>query len=263
MFVLAALLKLGLDWRAGVPRVELVRRAVHLAGAVGVTLAAALVYTVWKEARGKPLATALGPYESLRAGTYPLREVLRWTVLNTGEFLLAAGFVGECALVLLAWQGAARRLRTDALRAFVAVAVAAVVGVLLEVGVFAAGVAQYIVERYSFYALPVVLLAPVVWLGSGLPRPAVGVVVAIQLPLACVLSVLTLSRDPLKEGSLPVNTLTLYAFQRLTERLGGDAGTVQLLTALAIAAAAVAFAFLPRGVARAAIPRSQRRWSRS
>ena len=254
VFVLAALLKLGLDWRAGVARAELGRRVRQLAVSVGVTVGVALAYAVWKAASGESLASSLGPYAGLETAVYPFREVLRWTMLNTGEFVLAGGFVGASALVLLAWEGVAGRLRTDAQRAFAAVGVAAVAGVLLEVGVFAAGIAGYIVERYSFYALPVLLLALVVWLGQGLPRPSLGIAVAIALPLVFVLSVLSLERDPLREGSLPVNTLTLYAFQRLTERLGGDVATVQTLTALGIAAAAIAFAVVPRRIAAVALP---------
>ncbi|MGZ8695653.1 MAG: glycosyltransferase family 39 protein, partial [Gaiellaceae bacterium] len=254
VFVLAAVLKLGLDWRAGVPRDELRRRAIHLAGAVGVALALAVAYVVWKAARHQPLASGLGPYAGLESGKYPLHDVIRWTYLNAGEFVLAAGFVGACALVLLAWEGGAGRLRTDALRSFVAVAVVAVGGVLLEVGIFAAGVAHYIVERYSFYALPAVLLGLVVWLGNGMPRPRLGVAVAILVPLGFVLTIETLQRNPLHDGSLPVNTLTLYSFQRLTMRLGGDVGDVRLLTAAGIVLAAVAFAVVPRRIAAIAIP---------
>jgi hypothetical protein len=254
VFVGAAALKLVLDWRAGVPREQLRYRALHLAAAVGVALALAVGYVVWKAVRGQPLASGLGPYSGLATGNYPLHEVLRWTYLNAGEFALAAGFIGAAALVLLVWEGGAGRLDTDALRAFVAVAAVAVCGVLLEVGIFAAGVAQYIVERYSFYALPAVLLALVVWLGNGMPRPRLGVAVALLVPLGFVLSVETLDRSPLHDGSLPVNTLTLYAFQRFTQRLGGDVSDVELITLVGIALAAAAFAVLPRRLARIAIP---------
>jgi hypothetical protein len=254
IFVVAAVLKLALDWRAGVPRAELRRRVGHLAGAVGVALALAVAYVVWKAVRGQPLASGLGPYAGLESGNYPLHEVIRWTYLNAGEFVLATAFLGASALVLLVWEGGAGRLPTDALRSFVAVAVVSVAGVLLEVGVFAAGVAQYIVERYSFYAIPAVILGLVVWLGNGMPRPRLGVAVALLVPFGLVLTIETLERSPLRDGSLPVNTLTLYAFQRLTQRLSGDVGDVETLTAIGIALAVVAFAVVPRRIAAIAIP---------
>lgn len=249
VFVGAAFVKLGLDWRAGVPRDELRRRALHLVGAVGIALGLAVLYLAWKLASHQPLSSGLGPYQGLESGKYPLRDVVRWTVLNAGEWVIATGFLGAAALVLLTSEGVAGRLRTDVLRSFVAVGVVAVVGVLVEVGLFASGVAQYIVERYTFYAIPVALIALVAWLANGLPRPRIGLVTAIGIPLACVLSILTLDRDPLNDGSLPVNTLTLFALQRLTLRLGADARAVLTLTGIGIVAAALAFAFLPRRLA--------------
>ena len=250
----AGVIKLLLDWRADVGRPALARQAKYSGLLIGVAGVIGIGYVVWKWARGQPLASGLGPYSDLTLAGYPLDEVLRWTALNGGELVLATGAIGACALVVLVGEGIAGRLQEPAERAFAAVALAGTVGVLLVVGVFAASIAGTVVERYSFYAVPLLLLALVAWLDRGLPRPRVATGVAVGVSVALVAGLLTIPRDVLFGGSLPVNTITTFALHRLSLRFSDGADAVIVLGAIGLLAAVAAFAFLPRRFARVALP---------
>ena len=174
-----ALLKLALDWRAGVGRAELRRQATYSGLLIGVAAA-----------RGAGLRhLEVGPRPAARERTRLLQRPdarstirstrsLRWTALNTGEVVLAVGVVGACALLVLVWEGAAGRLQEPAAaRASSPSPLGGGSGAdrgrrLLRLD------RRHVVERYSFYAVPLLLLALVVWLGSGMPRPRLGTAVA-------------------------------------------------------------------------------------
>ncbi len=252
--VLAVPLKLLLDRQAGIPAAELRRRALLHARLLGTLAAAAVVYVAYQRLQTGRWAAVLGPYEDLGSGSYPLRDVARWSILHAGELVFASAVVPACALVVVLAGALRGRTRDEAERAFLAVAVPAVLLVIVQIGAFAARVAGFVVERYTFYVLPLLLLALVLWLGRGLPRPRWTAVGAAAGSVVAVVVLLEEFRDLLFQPSLPVNTLSLYAVQRLPQRLDGDETRAVVVIAVAAAVAALAFMLLPRPVGRVLLP---------
>ena len=234
MLVAAAVLVLVFDWRAGVARPELKRRALLHGRLVGTFVALGLAYLLYKRATTGHFYTALGAYADLvNTGQhfwddYPRDMVQHWAILHLGELSLAAGVVPFAALVMLVVLGAMGRAKSDAERAFTAVAVSGVLFVAIQVGMFATSTAHWVVERYSFYAMPLVLLALVAWAGRGAPRRPIAASVA-SAAVAGGLVVWLLHEFKLFfAGSLPVNTLSLYAFLRWTGALRRRPGSSQV-----------------------------------
>ena len=253
--VLAAVLLLALDWRAGVARAELKRRALLHGRLVGTLLAVGLAYLLYKRVTTGFFYTALGSYADLRNSVYPWRDVFRWAILHLGELSLAVGVAPFAALLVLAVQGALGQTKSDAERAFTAVAVSGIALVSLQVGAFSASTAHWVVERYSFYAMPLALLALVAWLGKGAPRRPLGATVAsAAVAFGLVVWLMHEFRDFLFAGSLPVNTLSLYAFLRWQVHFGGDHDHLLWAIGAAALVAAVAFAALPLRVAAILLP---------
>lgn len=254
VFVAGALLELLFAWRAGMARRELRRRALLHARPVAVMALAVAGYLAYKRVQTGRFATALGPYDALAHGSYPVQGVVHWSLLHAGELVLTAAVLPACALVLLLGLGIAGDLSRDAERAFVAVAVAAVVLVTIQIGAFATDVADFVVERYTFYVVPLILLAFVVWLGKGLPRPRIAAAAAAVVPVVGLLWLVSTFRSHLFEAGLPVNTLTLFAVTRLPLRLGGsETRAAEVLVAGALIAG-LAFLATPRRVARVVFP---------
>ncbi len=245
-FFVAAVLKLALDARAGVERDELRTRALQQLRPLVALAVLAGGYALYKRVTTGLFASVLGPYVDLRHNKYPVGGIVRWGVLHLGELALAVAVVPMAALVVLVLLGALGRSRSDAERAFVAVAVSLVLLVAVQVGAFATSTADWVVERYSFYAMPLLLLALVAWLGRGAPRRPIGATVAgAGLSVGLVAWLLHEFRDTLFAGSLPVNTLSLYAFLRWPVHFDGDQDRVVWAVTLAALAVGVAFVLLP------------------
>ena len=247
----AALLKVVLDVRAGVPRGELVvwlRRLWPTALLLG---GGFLLYLLYKfVVSDAPLASGLGPYRSLAETHYPLFPTLRWTVKHLAELGLAVGLVPLSALIVMLWLALRRVPTTEAERAFLAVVPAAMLWVLVETGAFAATVTPAVFERYTFYLEPLLVLAFVLWLARGLPRPRIGTAVALGVPALLLLSL------KLAEVVLPgaVNDVTLGSLYRFSLRLPG--GIQELKAAIAAGAllGAFLFAICAKPVARIGLP---------
>jgi hypothetical protein len=246
IYFLAAALMLILEWRAGVGRGELRRRVLLHARPLVVLAVLGAAYLFYKRVTTGYFVTALGPYADLQSQHYPLGMTMRWSVLHLAELVLASGVAPAAALVLLVVLAARGRSRTQAERALVAVGIAGLVLVALQVGAFATSTAHLVVERYSFYAGPILLVALIAWLGRGAPRPLAPTAIAALVPLGLMAYMLREYRETIFGGSLPVNTLTLYGFIRLPLRFGGDRTEVLLLTGAGAAVAVLAFVFLPR-----------------
>jgi hypothetical protein len=255
MLVGAALLVLLFDWRAGITGPDLKRRAGLHARPVAALIFGALAYLLYKRVTTGLFSTALGPYADLRNNAYPLHDILRWTVLHLGELSLAVGIAPFAALLLLLVQAILGRTQSDGERAFVAVAVSGVVLIAIQVGAFATSTAHWVVERYSFYAMPLILLALVLWLARGAPRrPYAATVGSALVAFGLVVWLFHEFRYYIFQGSLPVNTLSLYALFRWSVHFGGNHSR-ELWTVGALAfIGAAAFVGLPRRVAVIALP---------
>ena len=158
-----------------------------LVGALGLSLIGYLMATV---ARGASVGSGLGAYEAAIGAEYDVRDAVRWVVFHFGELALTSGVVPMMALLVLLAVAASRHGGLSASRrSFVAVAVPSVVWLVVQVGIVASQFAGRVQERNMFHVVPLLLLALVVWLDCGLPRPRRAVVVATGLVAAAVVAV--------------------------------------------------------------------------
>ena len=150
----------------------------------GLAAAGVLGLLVVQFARGRSPLGVFGAYEVAGRADYSVREVAKWFLYHVGELSLALGVIPFAALILLALMP--RRL-TERDRAFVAGSLSLSFWLVLVVAVFASEQTFRISERNMFYVAPLFLIALLVWIERGLPRPqpatAVAALLAAGLPL--------------------------------------------------------------------------------
>ena len=150
---------------------------------------AALAYIALKLVQGHGLSSGLGAYSVTAQNHYSLRDVARWSVLHLAELVFAVGVIPASALIVLAGLAwAAPRAIEARERVFLALTVATTFWMVLLVGAFASRFSLRIEERNMFYAEPLLLLALVIWLDKGLPRPPRLTAAAVVVPAALLLS---------------------------------------------------------------------------
>lgn len=131
--------------------------------------AGALLVLSAQLARGRSPAAILGAYEASRDLPYDAGGVARSLLYHVAELDLAVGVAPFAATLLLA-ATAARAPR--AVRVFVAATIALTVWLVLQVATFASALVPFRVEeRNMFYVAPLLLIALLVWIDRGLPRP--------------------------------------------------------------------------------------------
>jgi hypothetical protein len=212
-----------------------------------------VAYVVYESARGMSLAHGFGVYSDVAQVHYSFVSVLRWTVYHFGELAFAVALLPLSALIVL--FGLACRRTTapaPAERAFVAVAAAALVWIVLEAAAFASHWSLRVEERYMLSVFPVLFLALVVWLARGLPRPVGLTAAAVLVPIALLLAVPfeSLISSPGSVG----DTFGLIPLNRLSNVLAGGVGDARILVAAGALLAGILFASLPRSWARIAAP---------
>lgn len=185
---------------------------------------------------------SLGVYEGVTDGDYSLPRLARWLVYSFGELSFAAGVAPVCALILLLG-----RRGSESEQAFLAVTTAALAWLVALAAAASSWEPLGMKERYMLYAAPLLFLALVVWIDRGLPRPRLLTVVAVALPVACLLAL------PLGElfgsPSFLGNAFGLFALERLPV---GDGATKGVMVAGALSAGALV-AFVPRRLAAPAL----------
>lgn len=255
ILVVASLVKILLDLQAAATPVRLqpvVRALRPFAASLALIGAAALLYVAWKVVHGAPLRSGLGVYAGVGTDVYSARDALRWVLYHSAEISLAVGVIPLSAFVVLfglAWRRGARAGPAE--RAFLATVAAAVFLLVIEVGVFASRFAIRIEERNMFHVAPLLLLALVVWLDRGLPRPPALTAVAAILPGALLL---TLPLERLLNVSILSDTFGLIPFYRLISKLNGGFDEMRLVLAAGLLAAGLLFAVLSRRWATVAVP---------
>jgi hypothetical protein len=218
---------------------------------LGALAGAALVYVVYKTIQGASFYSGFGIYSGIARSHYSVREASRWVIYHFGEFAFSVGVLPFSALVVLIGLAFKRGGSAGAAeRAFVAAASAGVFWTVVEAGVFASDFAFRIEERYMFNVVPVLLLALVVWLDRGLPRPAGLTAAAVLLPAALLL---TVPYTGFFTVALYNDTFGLIPLWRLTGRLGNVAET-EVLVGLGMLVAGLLFASVPRRAAIVAVP---------
>ena len=178
VFVPAALtapLLLVLVQRAGLRTLAAYRwlYAVH-AGALALILAVQAV-------RGSSPRALLGAYGAAGDAGYDAREVARWLLYHVAELDLALGFVPFAATIVLA--SLVRRLERRQ-QVFLVGSLVLTAWLLVQVAAFASRHAHRVEERNLFYVAPLLLIALLVWIDRGLPRPRVATAVAAAATVA-------------------------------------------------------------------------------
>jgi Dolichyl-phosphate-mannose-protein mannosyltransferase len=228
VFVTALVALLALERR---PR-EVLRFVPALAG----LLVLCAAWAVWRLRDGGPLSRLFGGYEPAGAVEYGVGDVARFALYHAADLVLLAGVWPFCTLLLL-WSCAGT---SRAVRAYLAVATALAVWLVLEVGVFASGLVGHLAERNLLPLAPVLFVGFATWLGLGGPRPRGATVVACAAPLVLLAAV------PLSDLVSIVsfhNTFTLLPLIKLeTAAPGLD---LDLVVIVAAGAALVLFARLP------------------
>src|SRR5215475_4050971 len=209
----------------------------------------AVAYIAWKRAHGLPLSTGVGTYQAVFTGGYSFSSVAHWTLYHFAELPLAVAVIPASAFLLLLGIAAVRGTVDEGERAFLAVTAAAVFWVVIEISAYASRFSLRVEERYMFGLAPLLLIAFVVWLHRGLPRPGLLTAIAALVP---ALLFLTLPLGRLLNISILSDTFGLIPFLRLSEKLHGVSHARTFLI-LGGVAAALAFAFVPRRFA-AALP---------
>ena len=151
----------------------------------GLAAAGFLGVLVVQLARGRSPLGVFGAYEVAGRADYSVTEVAKWFAYHVGELSLALGVIPFAALILLALMP---RQLTERDRIFVAAALSLSFWLVLMVAVFASEQTFRISERNMFYVQSLFLIALLVWIERGLPRPqpatAIAVLIAVGLPLA-------------------------------------------------------------------------------
>jgi hypothetical protein len=243
----ALLLKLAFDLlaREGESRWQVVRRSLVPFWPTAAALAlAALAYAAYKHHQGVSLRSGLGGYEGVAGGRYPLHTALRWILYHFAELPLAAAYIPACALLVLVGIAFLKpRTLSAAERSFLAVAVAGTIWLVAEVGVFASRYSSRIEERNMFALAALLMLALVLWLSKGAPRPPLLTLVAVIVPAALML---TLPLATLLNPSIFSDTFGLVPLLRLSERLSGGVPLVRKLLIAGAVIAGLVFALTPR-----------------
>lgn len=148
-----------------------------------VTAAGGALVLLGQLARGQSPLALLGAYRSVEDQSYDPVEVLRWLFWHVAELDLSLGIVPVVAFLLL--LGTARRLE-ERERVFLVASAVLTGALLVQVAAFASRYSLRVEERNLFYVAPLFLVALVLWVERGLPRPrtatAVAVAVAALLP---------------------------------------------------------------------------------
>jgi dolichyl-phosphate-mannose-protein mannosyltransferase len=235
VLVLAILIKAALDrtWVAGVRR---------FAPLVGSLLAVGAAGVAFKLARGGSLlGSALGAYKITGHVSYGLGDAIRFALYHAADLLLMTALVPVVAIVLVLAEAAAGRERSEAVNAYLAVAVSLCLGFVAEVGLFTSRLLGRLAERNLLALAPVVFVGFAIWLDRGLPRRRVP---AAAISLGALALLLYLPWDRFVTAAAQPDAFSVIPLYRLRVSYPGlDTKLVVTIGALELLALAV---FLPR-----------------
>ena len=202
---------------------------------------------------GASARDSLGAYWELWRGYDPL-QVGKWVVYHLGDFTVYLAVVPVAVAPIVLWQlTCAGRKGERRAGAFVALFASANATGLLVVAAFTSTPWGYdrLHDRYGFYLVPLWLVALVVWLAAGLPRPvtaaAIGAVAALALPL--ILPFRQLANEA------GIDTVPGALWERIEAELAGPgAASGRLALVLFLVALLAATFLLPRAIAGVALP---------
>ena len=169
----------------------------------GLVAAGALLVLVGQAARGRSPGDLLGAYSIVGDASYDVEPVARYFLYHLAELDLYLGVLPFAGLVLV--TALVRRLGGE-LAPFLAAAIALTVFVLLSVAAFASAFVPRIQERNTFVVAPFFLIALLVWVERGAPRPPIRAVAAAG---AAALLPLTIPWERFIETGATSDTLAL------------------------------------------------------
>ena len=207
-----------------------------LATAVSGAVAAVIVLT-GGELSSRRLLGAYTPVGQAGAAAEDRFHEIAWHAFDVA--VLGLG-VTVLAVAVLSLRVLAGRDRDPALRAFVAVTLAYVALLVLQVGLFAAAFVGTVAERYLITALPLLVIGLCAWISRGAPR-ALRVVVPVWLAIVAAAALV-----PIGQIAGP-DTLPNTPTPAVLAGLGPDAARAALVAA-ALAAGALVL-FVPRRLA--------------
>ncbi len=130
-----------------------------------------------------------GSYAGVLRGSYPIWPALRLSFEHLAYVALTTGLVPFAALVLLTVGALRGKERDPAARALIAVCIATIGVVVLQVGFFAARYAPHLLGRDLSPLPPLLFLVLALWLARGAPRTLVSASLAAFAVLCLVLLV--------------------------------------------------------------------------
>jgi hypothetical protein len=211
----------------------------------GTVAGVAAVVVLVQAARGRSPLALLGAYETTGHHRYSIATVAKWLLWHVSELDLYLGVVPVAAFLVLALSWRRLDLRQ---RAFLAGGSALSAWLIVEVAAFASlPTVERVEERNMFYVAPFFLIALLLWIELGAPRPrlrALGVAAGSgllvgALPFAKLIGVQATS-----------DTLALLPWWRLQEHFI-TLGQVRLVATLCALAAASLFVLVPQRFALA------------
>ena len=213
-----------------------------LAGLLGV----ALLWGGWQLRHGGPLTRVLGGYQAAGESGYDAREAARYVLYHLGDLVLISGVVPFCALFVLAWGAVERKEHNPNVCAYLATTISLVAWLVVEVGVFASRHVGHLAERNLFPLVPLLLLALVLWLQRGAPRPLVP---ALTAALAAVALLVAIPLERFTTLAATPSAFTQIPLFELTDGLNLDRAVP-----LAAAVLLIACGFAPRRVVAIGVP---------
>ncbi len=182
----------------------------------------------------------LGAYSSTLSGGYPAGRALRLVFDHFAYVALMVAVVPAVATVVMASLAARGRERDPAARALLAVTVAAIPLVVVQVGVFASGYSPHLLGRDLAALPPLLFLCFALWLARGAPRPRF---LASLAALGVLAVVVATPWNDLAVNALPDS----MGLGLITRRFSG--ASPESVVAIGAAALLVAFRFVPRRLA--------------
>jgi hypothetical protein len=210
----------------------------------GIAVGGGALLVLAQLARGGSLSSLLGAYAVVGETGYDAGQVVRFLLWHAAELDLYLGVFPLVAFALLVVRA---RSLDPAAQALLAAAGALTVWMLLVVATFASHFASNrIQERNMFFLAPLFLIALLVWIDRGAPRPRAAAVLA-AVGLGALPAVIPFER--FIETGVKSDTLMLLPLWELQDRTGLD--RVDEIVLLVGLLAAAAFLLLPRRFALA------------
>jgi len=204
----------------------------------GIAAAGFVLVVALQLVRGQSFSSLLGAYAVTGEGGYHFGAVARYFLYQAAELDL---YLGVAPVIAAALVVVCMRNTDPRLDAYLAATISASFWLLLLVATFASKFAGRIQERNLFYLVPLVLIAMLVWIERGAPRPA-RATAAVCIVVAALPGTLPFSR--LIDFPAISETLMLLPLWDLGD-YGLRAGDLSAVVVPAAMAAAALLLFLP------------------